>query len=169
MNQDDDDRVREPDHFWGMILEAMGLDPAEATALGGPADMAEARGWLKLPHITEELVCEQIRVVIARKGDRQIHCLAYFTPEMQRLSASLEASKVPLTPATRRQPGRGEAVPMAANSGKVDLDGLAALWAPKVAGGGYVPSSAISPALARHMLEKGLVAPADLRRAGVST
>lgn len=165
---DDDDRVREPDNFRGMILEAIGLDPAEETALGGPADMAEARGWLELPHVTEERVCEQIRAVMTRKGDRQVHSLAYFTPEMQRMSASLEASKAPLMPATRRKPGIGEAVPMAANSGKVDLDALAALWVPALTQGRPVPSSAISPALARHMLDRNMVTPADLRRAGVS-
>lgn len=49
----------------------------------------------------------------------------------------------------------------------IDLDGLAALWAPKITGGGFVPPSAISPVLARHMLQAGMVSLADLDRIGV--
>ncbi|MDQ7775870.1 MAG: helix-turn-helix domain-containing protein [Paracoccus aminovorans] len=168
LNQDDDDSVREPDHFRGKILEAMGLAPEARTALGNPAGMAEARRWLELPHLTEELVCEQIRAVMARKGDGPPHSLAYFTPEMQRASAALEARKAPLAPAPRRRPSGGEAVPMAASSGKVDLDALAGLWVPALTEGRPVPPSAISPRLARHMLDKGLVTAGDLRRAGVT-
>lgn len=50
----------------------------------------------------------------------------------------------------------------------VDLDALSDMWAPKVASGAFVPPSAISPALARHMLGKGLVSRDDLRRCGVT-
>lgn len=51
---------------------------------------------------------------------------------------------------------------------EVDLDALAGLWAPKLAAGAFVPPSAISAALARHMLDRGLVTRQDLRRSGVS-
>ncbi|MDQ7776063.1 hypothetical protein [Paracoccus aminovorans] len=87
-HQDDDDRVREPDHFRGKILEAVSLDPGRKAA---PADMAEARRWLELPHITEDLVCELIRNVMARKGDGPPHSLAYFTEEVRRARASRRA------------------------------------------------------------------------------
>lgn len=49
-----------------------------------------------------------------------------------------------------------------------DLDALAALWAPKITGGGFVPASAISAPLARHMRDRGLVTPDQLRRKGIS-
>lgn len=166
--KDDDDGVREVDDFRGRILEALGLDPEARTALGGPADMAEARRWLELPHVTKDRVCEQIRAVMARKGEGLPSTLAYFTDEMRRMSTRLEASAASLAPAPRRQSSRGEAVPMAARAGEVDLDALADLWAPKITGGVFVPPSAISPALARHMLDTGRVTQAELRRAGVS-
>ena len=57
---------------------------------------------------------------------------------------------------------------MAARSGEIDLDALGALFAAKLASGTYVAPSAISPRLARHMLDKGLVTAGDLRRAGVT-
>ena len=167
-HQDDDDHVREPDHFRGKIFEAIGLAPEARTDLGNPADMAEAHRWLGLPHVTEDRACEQVRAVMARKGDGPPHSLAYFTEEMRRMSASLEASKAPIAPAPRRQPGRGQAVSMAPSSGKVDLEGLAALWAPKLRDGRPVPASAINPRLARHMLASGQVTAAELRRAGVT-
>lgn len=50
----------------------------------------------------------------------------------------------------------------------VDLDALASLWAPKIISGGYVPVSAISVPLARHMRTKGLLTEDQLRRAGVT-
>ncbi len=150
-----------------MILDAMGLDQEAGTALSSPAEMVEARRWLALPNVTEDRVCDQIRAVMARKGDGPVYSLAYFTEEMRRMSADLERCSATLQPMSRRQPSRGEAVPMAPSSGAVDLDALAELWAPKLVSGGYVVPSAIRPALARHMLDRGLVTPDDLRRAGV--
>ena len=49
-----------------------------------------------------------------------------------------------------------------------DMDALAALWAPKIVAGQFVPASAISVPLARHMRQAGLVTDQQLRRAGVS-
>ena len=60
------------------------------------------------------------------------------------------------------QDAKGPAAPRV-----IDLDALADLWAPKITGGGFVPPSAISPALARHMLRAGMVSLADLDRIGV--
>ncbi|WP_189654874.1 helix-turn-helix domain-containing protein [Paracoccus mutanolyticus] len=39
--------------FRSRILEAIGIEPGSSSALGGPADMAEARRWLTLPHATK--------------------------------------------------------------------------------------------------------------------
>lgn len=50
----------------------------------------------------------------------------------------------------------------------VDLDALSDLWAPKIATGEFVPSSAISCSLARHMLAQGRVSEGDLRRASIA-
>lgn len=94
--------------------------------------MAEARSWLELLHVTEDLACEQIRAVMARKGIGPPHSLAYFTKEMRRMSASLNANKAPLAPTPRRQPSRGESFPMAARPGEINFDGLAALWVTKL-------------------------------------
>ena len=55
-----------------------------------------------------------------------------------------------------------------ASAAAPDLDALAALWAPKIVSGGYVPASAISAPLARHMRQRGLVTPEQLRRKGIS-
>lgn len=50
----------------------------------------------------------------------------------------------------------------------VDLGALSDLWAPKIAAGSFVPSSAISASLARHMVSTGAVTRDQLRKAGVS-
>ncbi|WP_295045126.1 helix-turn-helix domain-containing protein [uncultured Paracoccus sp.] len=57
----------------------------------------------------------------------------------------------------------------------IDLNALSDLWAPKVVeraekgtAGPYVPSSAISAALARHMVSTGAVTPDQLRKAGIA-
>lgn len=60
-------------------------------------------------------------------------------------------------------PGSGATAPAT-----VDLAALAALWAPKIVAGAFVPASAISVALANHMRTEGLVTDAQMRRAGVS-
>ncbi|MTH36624.1 hypothetical protein GL279_18765 [Paracoccus limosus] len=166
----DDDRAGKRDDFRGKILEAIGLDPSARTALVGPAEMAEARRWLDLPHVSEDLACKQIRAVMARKGGEPPHSLGYFTAEMQRMSAELDAARTPLAPASPR-PEKARpsgVVAMAPRPALVDLDALAALWAPKVTTGSYVPASAISAALARHMLNRGLVSQTELRRVGVA-
>lgn len=174
LNIDDDDHARELDDFRGKILEAIGLDPDARTALGGPAEMAEARRWLDLPHVTEELACAQIRSVMARKGGEPPRTLTYFSDEMLRLSAELEAVQTPLATApataTRSQvrPRPSGSVPMTPRAAAVDLDALAAMWAGKIISGNYIPQSAISPALGRHMIGQGLVKPEDLRRVGVA-
>lgn len=49
----------------------------------------------------------------------------------------------------------------------VDLDALAALWADKLNAGAFVPSSAITSRLARHMVDQGLVKWDQLRNAGI--
>ena len=58
-----------------MILDAMGLDQEAGTALSSPAEMVEARRWLALPNVTEDRVCDQIRAVMARKGDGPVYSL----------------------------------------------------------------------------------------------
>lgn len=50
----------------------------------------------------------------------------------------------------------------------VDLDALSAMWAPKIVAGAFVPSSAISAALARRMVSTGAVTPDQLRKAGIA-
>lgn len=59
--------------------------------------------------------------------------------------------------------------PSSPPAGPVDLEALAELWAPKVTAGGYVPPSAISTALAEHMVRTGRVTGEQLRRVGVRT
>ena len=130
--------------------------------------MAEARRWLDLPHMTEDVVIEQIRVVMGRKGCEPPHSLSYFTDEMQRLSGDLVAAATKLGPVNRAKRNSASVVPMPARPTEIDLDALAKLWVPNLIGGRPVPASAISAALARHMREKGLVEDAHLRRAGVT-
>ncbi|CAM3092974.1 helix-turn-helix domain-containing protein [Paracoccus nototheniae] len=62
----------------------------------------------------------------------------------------------------------GQAPSPAATGAPADLDALAGLWAPKIIEGRFVPPSAISVPLARHMRTKGLVTEQQLRRVGVS-
>lgn len=56
---------------------------------------------------------------------------------------------------------------MQADQREGSADTLAEFWAAKVRDGRYVPSSAISPSLARDMVRRGLVKQEDLERAGV--
>lgn len=70
------------------------------------------------------------------------------------------------------EPARPAPSPSAAGAtparGPADLAALAGLWAPKIAAGQFVPPSAISVPLARHMRQAGMVSDDQLRRAGVS-
>ncbi|ARC36636.1 helix-turn-helix domain-containing protein [Paracoccus yeei] len=152
------------------ILEAIGIEPGTSSALGGPADMAEARRWLTLPHVTEDRVCDKIRAVMMRKGARRPHSLAYFTEEMRRMSVDLEEAMKPLLPAESRQAYayRERAAPPPKVPPVVDLDALAERWVEPVKAGRAYAGPSIKPAVARHMLDRGLVTETELRRVGVA-
>ncbi|MFJ1293280.1 hypothetical protein ACEPPZ_14535 [Paracoccus yeei] len=173
MNQDDDDDddgACGVDDFRSKILEAIGIGPRTSSALGGPADMAEARRWLDLQHVTEERVCAQIRAVMTRKGAEPPHSLAYLTEEMRRMSVDLEEAMKPLLPAEPRQAYayRERAAPPHKGPPVVDLDALAERWVEPVKAGRAYAGSSIKPAVARHMLDRGLVTEIELRRVGVA-
>jgi hypothetical protein len=62
----------------------------------------------------------------------------------------------------------GRAAKSEASVGKVDLDALADRWVTPIKSGQTWVASAVSASLARHMLGKGLVSEAELRRVGVA-
>lgn len=72
------------------IVAALNLNEVEARTLCGKAGMAEAQKWLALPHITPEEICDNLRVVMARKRGGLPNSMAYFSGDMQRLSETLD-------------------------------------------------------------------------------
>lgn len=81
--------------FRERVLSAMGLGPdgivGAGKFVGTQADMAEAQRWLALPGLTEDVICAEIRQIVASKPDGAPGRFSYFTQPMQRLSATLTA------------------------------------------------------------------------------
>ncbi|OWY05154.1 hypothetical protein B6V75_03200 [Thioclava sp. F1Mire-8] len=81
------------------LLEAMGVGPdgiaGPSSWIGGQGDMAEARRWLELPGITEDVAIAEVRRVMASKRDTgPPGSFKYFTTAMQRLSGELTADQL---------------------------------------------------------------------------
>ncbi|OOY20867.1 hypothetical protein BMI86_10195 [Thioclava sp. DLFJ5-1] len=81
------------------VLEAMGVGPdgiaGPSSWIGGQGDMAEARRWLELPGITEDVAIAEVRSVMASKRDTgPPGSFKYFTKAMQRLSGELTADQL---------------------------------------------------------------------------
>lgn len=94
--------------FRERLLEAIGADPI--TGLTGPAgrligtqaDMAEAKRWLELPGLTEDVIVEEVRSIAnKRRSGKLPGTFRYFTDAMQRLSGALTApALLPEAPST---------------------------------------------------------------------
>lgn len=76
------------------ILAAMGVGPdgvaGPSKFIGGQGDMAEAQRWLDMPGMTVSVIEAEIVTVMARRTSPP-STFSYFTPAMQRLSASLSS------------------------------------------------------------------------------
>ncbi|MFV0303405.1 MAG: helix-turn-helix domain-containing protein [Paracoccus sp. (in: a-proteobacteria)] len=92
---DDDGRASVELTFREKILDAMGVRPdgvaGPSKFIGGTGDMAEARRWLDLPGLTEALICDEVRKVMAQKRGGPPSSFKYFTTAMQQLSGDVSA------------------------------------------------------------------------------
>lgn len=94
LDDDEEDSAGEILTFRDQLLEAIGVDHSGLTGpsgkiLGTQADMAEVARWLELPGLSEPIILDEVRAVMARKRDGPPGSFRYFTNAMQTLSGSL--------------------------------------------------------------------------------
>jgi hypothetical protein len=164
VKEEEDARARETpfDDFFGKLLKALGFDP------DGPLP-GWWQGWPPREHVRRwigELGLTEAEIIETAEESRREHPEPPDGPKaldrvMQRAAQRKTTSK-----GSKGQDGKRLRRKTA--SGPVpSIDELAAFYADRVKGGGYLPPSMISNAMCQAMLERGLVTHDQLQMRGV--
>jgi hypothetical protein len=168
VKEEEDARARETafDDFFGKLLAALGFDQ------DGPLP-GWWQGWPPREHVRrwiDELGLTETEILKAAEASRQEHpeppdgpkALDRIMQRAARRKAQVEAPQK----GSKRQDSKGRRAK--ATSGPApSIDELAAFYADRVKGDGYLPPSMISTAMCQAMLERGLVTHTQLRMRGV--
>ena len=168
VKEEEDARGRETgfDDFFGKLLIALGFDP------DGPLP-GWWQGWPPREHVRRwigELGLTEVEILQAAKTSRQEHPEPPDGPKaldrpMQRAAQRKAHLKAPSDVSKGRQ---GKAPRGKAASGPAPgIEELAAFYAERVKGDGYLPPSMISHAMCQAMLERKLVTREQLQMRGV--
>jgi len=166
--KEEDARARETafDDFWGKLLKALGFDP-DGPLPGwwqGRPPREHVRRWL------DELRLSEAEILQAAKTSRQEHPEPPDGPKaLDRLMQRAAQRKAQLKAApdvSKGQQGKTKRGKRASGPAP-SIDELAAFYAERVKGDGYLPPSMISNAMRQAMLERGLVSHDQLRMRGV--
>ncbi|AEM41424.1 helix-turn-helix domain-containing protein [Ketogulonicigenium vulgare] len=129
--------------FWADLLQALNIDPMKLPARwAGKQARADVAAWLGMGFSPDQ-------VIEVAKASRQ---------QMPQAPNGPKALDARMAAAASAKPAGGRA----------SMDEMAAFWASKITAPGYIAPSAISPALARHMLQREMIAPDQLRARGIS-
>lgn len=166
--KEEDARARETafEDFFGKLLTALGFDP-DGRLPGW------WQGWPPREHVRrwiDELGLTETEILKAAEASRQEHPEPPDGPKaldriMQR-AARREAQVEAPQKGSKRQDGKGRRA-KATSGPATSIDELAAFYADRVKGDGYLPPSMISTAMCQAMLERGLVTHDQLRMRGV--
>jgi hypothetical protein len=168
VKEEEDARARETafDDFFGKLLTALGFDP------DGPLP-GWWQGWPPREHVRrwiDELRLTETEILEAAEASRHDHPEPPDGPKaldriMQR-AARRKAQLKAASDMSKGQDGKGRRG-MATSGPAPSIDELAAFYADRVKGDGYLPPSMISTAMCQAMLERGLVTHDQLRMRGV--
>jgi hypothetical protein len=166
--EEEDARARETafDDFFGKLLIALGFD------LDGPLP-GWWQGWPPREHVRRwqtDLGLTDAEIIEATEASRQEHPEPPDGPKaLDRVMQRAAQRKAQLEAASDVSKGRqGKAQRGKAASGPApSIDELAAFYAERVKGDGYLPPSMVSTAMCQAMLERGLVTHDQLRMRGV--
>ena len=168
VKEEEDARTRETafEDFFGKLLAALGFDQ------DGPLP-GWWQGWPPREHVQRwqtDLRLTEVEILEAAKASRQEHPVPPDGPKaldriMQR-AAQRKAQLKAASNVSKGQDGKGRRG-KAASGPAPSIDELAAFYADRVKGDGYLPPSMISSAMCQAMLERGLVTHDQLRMRGV--
>jgi hypothetical protein len=164
VKEEKDARARENafDDFFGKLLLAVGFDP------DGPLP-GWWQGWPPREHVRrwiEELGLTENEIVEAAKTSRQEHPEPPDGPKA--LDRVIQRTAQRKAASHRSKSSNGKTRQGKVASGPApSIDELAAFYADRVNGDGYLPPSMISIAMCQAMLERGLVTHDQLRMRGV--
>ena len=154
------------EEFFGTLLAALGFDPDEPLP-------GWWQGWPPREHVgrwIDDLGLSETEILEAAEASRRNHPEPPDGPKaLDRVMQRAAQRKAPLKAASDVSKGRqGKAQRGKAASGSApSIDELAAFYAERVKGDGYLPPSMISTAMCQAMLERGLVTHDQLRMRGV--
>ena len=168
VKEEEDARAREAefDDFWGKLLKALGFDPDEPLP-------GWWQGWPPREHVRRWIVdlrLSEAEILETAGASRQDHPEPPDGPKaLDRLMQRAAQRKAQLKAASDVSKGRQDKAQRgkAASGSAPSIDELAAFYAERVKGDGYLPPSMVSMAMCQAMLERGLVTHDQLRMRGV--
>ncbi|NRP13518.1 hypothetical protein XMM379_001796 [Aliiroseovarius sp. xm-m-379] len=168
VKEEEDARARETafDDFFGKLLKVLGFDPAGRLP-------GWWQGWPPREHVKrwiDDLGLTEIEILETAENSRHDHPEPPDGPKaldrvMQR-TAQRKAQPKAASNRSKGQDGKGRRG-KATSAPAPSIDELAAFYADRVKGDGYLPTSMISTAMCQAMLERGLVTHDQLRMRGV--